>query len=138
MLLANFPPLTSKITMPPIRLEGAKTLAVPAHGAHSKNIEQYDHSMIERHGKTPSHNPEFGRTKMIKMLGVIALAWIATTSVGNAACEQFPDAPRMIRDTCPYGYQCSTERPRFVRRLIVARKRQNEGYGYNSGYNSGY
>jgi hypothetical protein len=61
--LADFPPLTSKITMPPIRLEGAKTMAVPAHGAHSKNIEQYDHSMIERHGKAPSHNPDLGELK---------------------------------------------------------------------------
>jgi hypothetical protein len=72
---------------------------------------------------------------MIKMLGVIALALIATTSVGNAACEHFPDEATLTRDTCPYGYQCSTVRPRFVqRRLIVTRKRQNEGYGYNSGY----
>jgi hypothetical protein len=47
----------------PIRLEGAKTMAVLAHGAYSKNIEQYDHSMIERHGKAPSHNPDSGELK---------------------------------------------------------------------------
>jgi hypothetical protein len=28
-----------KITMPPIHLEGAKTMAALGHGAHSKNLE---------------------------------------------------------------------------------------------------
>jgi hypothetical protein len=76
---------------------------------------------------------------MIRIFGVIALAWVATTSVGNAACEHFPDAAQEIRDNCSYGYQCSTERPRVVvRRVVVLRKRHYENYGYNSGYNSGY
>jgi hypothetical protein len=118
-------------------------MAVHGHGAPSKNVESYDHSMVEEHGQATVANPDFRRTKMVRIIGAIALAWIATTSVGNAACEHFPDGVADIRNNCSYGYQCSAERPRVVlRRVLVPRKRQYETYGYNtkstSGYSSGY